>query len=143
MQRAQDRGEGSGEPGGPCAAVRSDRGSSRGCSRALPEAEMSPAFLWLEPGKAREVAARGLAARARRRGRAGQVRASGPPRRFWRCSRWSCGSATRRARTSGSGCLGRWPTSSSRCWPGSRCVSRPPRVGAASRCLSGQPPRSG
>ena len=44
---------------------------------------MSPAFLWLEPGKAREVAALGLAALglpacARRQGHAGRVRASGP-----------------------------------------------------------------
>lgn len=65
MQRSQDRGQGSREPGGPGAVVRSDRRSSRDCSRALPEAEMSPAFLWLEPGKAREVAALGLPTRAR------------------------------------------------------------------------------
>lgn len=89
--------------------------------------ERSPAFLWLEPGKTRGVAALGPPGVCGTRGAQAGLERLGRPRRCWRCSRWSCGSATRRARTGGSGCPGRWLTSSSRCWPSSRCVFPHPR----------------
>ena len=116
MQSAEQRGRLS---RGPCAAVRS-------CPCALPEADRRPAFLWLEPGKARGVAVLGPPGVHGAWGVRAGLKHLGRPRRCWRCSRWSCGSATRRARTGGSGCPGRWPTSSSRCWPSSRCVPPPP-----------------
>lgn len=118
LRRVHRTGGGSWEQA-PCAAVR-----SRTC--APPEAERSPAFLWLEPGKARGVAAPGPPGVCGTWGAQAGLERLGLPRRCWRCSRWSCGSATRRARTGGSGCPGRWLTSSSRCWPSSRCVFPPP-----------------
>lgn len=139
MQRARDRGEGSWEPGAP--AQRSAQTAVQsGLLLCSARGQDEPGFplvgAWEGPRSGRAGPARLCAAPGGTRAASERL---GRPRRCWRCSRWSCGSATRRARTSGSGCLGRWPTSSSPCWPSSRYVSAPrPGVPPAGACQVGQ-----